>query len=506
MSIRVYNTLTNQKEPFEPLQPGKVGMYVCGPTVYKNSHIGHAVGPVIFDAIKRYLTSSGFDVTLVINVTDVEDKIIAESLAQGRPPFALAEEVTDNYLKAIDQLDAREGINHLPKVSTHMDDIIKLIERIIERGFGYEVDGDIYFDVAKDREYGKLSNRRSEEQFCQRELESGQKHNPGDFVLWKAAKPDEPEEVKFDSPWGKGRPGWHIECSAMSMRYLGESFDIHGGGMDLIFPHHENEIAQAECGTGKPFAKYWMHNGLTRFNTKKISKSDADMAAALEKMTLSTLLDEYGGELLRFFILGTHYRRPIDFSDEEMEAKRKGLATFHRLFERVERMTGQSPHENVEPSTETLQSLASVSDEARQLIDEVGQHRERYTQAMDDDFNTAAAIAAMFDLASRINRYIDTQKLEGGKDDKQQAVALESARQLVALGRLIGLFLHPPQSAVAGDDTGLLDDVMHVLIDVRAHCRKNKDFVAADMIRNRLGEIKITLEDRPDGTIWRHGD
>ena len=506
MSIRVYNTLTNQKEPFEPLQPGKVGMYVCGPTVYKDSHIGHAVGPVIFDAVKRYLTSRGFDVTLVINITDVEDKIIAESLSQGRPPFALAEEITANYLAAMDQLDVRAGIDHMPKVSTHMGDILRLIERLIERGFAYEADGDVYFDVAKDNEYGKLSNRRADEQFGQRELEAGQKHNPGDFALWKAAKPDEPEEVRFDSPWGRGRPGWHIECSAMSMRYLGDSFDIHGGGMDLIFPHHENEIAQSECATGKPFAKYWMHNGLTRFKTKKISKSDAEMAAALDKMALDRLLEKYGGELLRFFVLGTHYRRPIDFSDEEMEAKKKALATFHRLFERVERITGKSPYEDIPLATEALQAPASISTEAKQLIGEVAEDRERYLQAMDDDFNTAAATAALFDLAGRINRFIDTQKLEGGDDEEQQAVALEAARQLLVLGRMIGLFLHPPSAAGGGADTALLSDVMQVLIDVREHCRKNKDFAAADMIRARLGELNITLEDRPDGTLWRRGD
>ena len=501
MSIRVYNTLTNQKEPFEPLQPGKVGIYVCGPTVYKNSHIGHAVGPVIFDAIKRYLTSRGFEVTLVINVTDVEDKIIAESLAQGRGPFDLAEEVTENYLQAIELLDARSGIDHLPKVSTHMEDIIRLIERIIERGYAYVADGDVYFDVAEDTAYGKLSNRKTDEQSGQCDLNAGGKRNPPDFALWKAAKPEEPEEVKFDSPWGKGRPGWHIECSAMSMRYLGETFDIHGGGVDLIFPHHENEIAQAECGTGKPFAKYWMHNGLTRFNTKKISKSDAEMAAALEKMTLSTLLEEYSGELLRFFILSTHYRRPIEFSDEELEAKKKGLATFHRLVERIERITDQSPYDKVPADMGALQALASVSAGAKQLIDEVGQDRERYLQAMDDDFNTAAAIAAMFDLAGRINRYVDTQGLEGGGDEQQRGVALEATRQLVALGRMIGLFLRPPPAA--GTDDALFNDLMQLVIDVRAHCREHQDFAAADMIRARLSDLNITLEDRPDGTLWR---
>ena len=494
MSIRVYNTLTNQKEPFEPLVPGRVGIYLCGPTVYKESHIGHAVGPVIFDAIKRYLTHRGFKVTWVVNITDVEDKIIAESLAQERKPFALAEEITASYLAAMEQLDVRD-IDVMPKVSEHLGEIVALIARLIEREHAYQAGGDVYFDVARDREYGKLSNRSTEDQEGQRSLERDQKRNPGDFALWKGAKPGEPDEVKFDSPWGKGRPGWHIECSAMAMRYLGETFDIHGGGMDLIFPHHENEVAQSECATGKAFSKYWLHHGLTRFNTKKVSKSDPEMAAAMEKMTLRRLLERYDGELLRYFILSTHYRRPIDFSDEELEAKKKGLSTFHRLFERIERLAGQSPFEGAR--------LAAV--ESGPLLAEIAEERARFEQAMDDDFNTAAAIAVLFDAASRINRFIDEQKLEAGSDTKGKAESLEATQCLVALGRLIGLFLRAP-SAPKGGDSSLVNNVMKVLIEVRAHLRKNKDFATADLLRKRLGEIGVTLEDRPDGTLWRYGD
>jgi cysteinyl-tRNA synthetase len=341
MAIVVYNTLSRRKEPFEPVCPGEVGIYLCGPTVYKPSHIGHAVGPIIFDAIKRYLVFRGFKVTWVVNITDVDDKLIDEAGKQKTTTFELAERIGKDYLKAMATLHV-DGIDIMPKASEHMGEIIAITQRLIERGCAYVSGGDVYFDVTKDDEYGKLSNRKLEEQAGQRDLKSGEKRNPGDFALWKAAKPEEPDDVKFDSPWGKGRPGWHIECSAMASRYLGDTFDIHGGGLDLVFPHHENEVAQSECANGKPFAKYWLHHGLTRVNTKKISKSDAspEMQAALAKMTLHNLLAEYPGELVRFFVLSTHYRRPIEYTAEEFDSKRKGLDTFYRLFERVERLAG----------------------------------------------------------------------------------------------------------------------------------------------------------------------
>ncbi|MFQ5495711.1 MAG: cysteine--tRNA ligase, partial [Phycisphaerae bacterium] len=352
MALSVYNTLTRKKESFTPVTPGKVGIYLCGPTVYKPSHIGHAVGPIIFDAIKRYLVHRGFEVTWVVNITDVDDKLIVEAETHNTTTFELAERITKDYLAAMKTLGV-DGIDIMPKASEHIGDIQRIIGQLIERGLAYESAGDVYFDVTKHADYGKLSNRRIDDQAGQRELQSGQKRNPGDFALWKAAKPDEPDEVKFDSPWGKGRPGWHIECSAMAMRYLGDTFDIHGGGLDLVFPHHENEIAQAEGATGKPFANVWMHNGLTRMNTKKISKSEADpeMQAALARMTLHNLLDRYPGELIRFFVLSTQYRRPIEYSEEEIESKRKGLDTFYRLFERIERVCGQSPYDRANDLT-----------------------------------------------------------------------------------------------------------------------------------------------------------
>ncbi len=500
MPLRVYNTLTKEKEVFEPVTPGQVGIYLCGPTVYKPSHIGHAVGPIIFDAIKRFLTFLGYRVTLVINVTDVEDKLIAEAKAQGVRVPELAARVTANYCDAMDKLGIR-GIDHMPRVSQHMPDIIGLIEKLITRGHAYASNGDVYFDVTSDRDYGKLSNRSPDEQAGQRELVSGEKRHPGDFALWKAAKPEEPPETKYDSPWGPGRPGWHIECSAMGMRLLGETFDIHGGGLDLVFPHHENEVAQSESATGKPFAKYWLHHGLTKVNTKKISKSETD-ADALAKLTLSNLLSVYPGEQIRFFILNTHYRSPIDFSDEALDARRKGLESFYRLFERVERVTGGSAYGGATP-TERLPAETIASDD-RAFVDEVLALRTRWIDAMEDDFNTGAAIGVMFDLAGSINRYIEERKLEGAAPDSARSTALAAGRQLVELGRLLGLFEVQPAASSAADD-GLADGLMKLLIDLRQQLRKAKSFELADSIRTRLGDLGVTLEDRAGETGWRRG-
>ncbi len=502
MSLTVYNTITRKKEPFEPVTPGKVGIYLCGPTVYKPSHVGHAVGPIIFDAIKRYLVYSGYDVTWVVNITDVDDKLIIEAANQGTTTMELAERVTVDYLDAMKALYV-EGIDLMPKASEHIGDIIDIIKRLEAKNIAYAVEGDVYFDVTKDDDYGKLSNRSLEDQEGQRELQSGEKRNPGDFALWKAAKPEEPEEVKFDSPWGKGRPGWHIECSAMAMRYLGDTFDIHGGGLDLIFPHHENEIAQSESCTDKPFAKYWMHNGLTRFNTKKVAKSDAspEMQEALVKMTLHNLLDTYPGELIRYFILSTQYRRPIEYSEAEIAGRRKGLDTFYRLFERVERITGSSAYDK---ATEigAPQADASSSFSSTALSDSCDEYLQTFIRSMNDDFNTAGAIAALFDFAGTVNRFIEEEKLETTGSDASKQDALLATGKLISVSRLIGIFLEPQAKKSASDD-GVADQAMQVLIKIRQHLRKKKDFETSDLIRDLLTEQKITLEDRPDGTIWR---
>ena len=498
MSLKVYNTLTHKKELFEPVVPGQVGIYLCGPTVYKPSHIGHAVGPIIFDAVKRYLTFKGFDVKLVVNITDVDDKLIEEAAIQNTSVPELAERVTRNYLDSLAKLGIRR-IDFMPKASEHIGDIIDIVSRLIEKGAAYKNSGDVYFDVTADADYGKLSNRKPEEQTAQRDVVDRGKRHSGDFALWKASKPEEPEEVKFDSPWGKGRPGWHIECSVMAMKYLGETFDIHGGGMDLIFPHHENEIAQSETCTGKPFARFWMHNGLTRFNTKKVSKSDPEMQAALEKMTLSNLLDEYSGELLRYFVLSTHYRRPIEFSVDEIESRRKGLEAFHRLFERVNRVTREDPYGD----SATIDGLRGYEENeaVKTFINAMLEHKIRLLEAMDDDFNTAGAIGVLFEMNTLTNRFIDEQRIEVTPSELAIEATAGAGRTVVELGRLLGLFQEPPQEGRA-EDEGLTGALMELLIELRATCRQEKNFALADRIRDGLSELGIVLEDRPDGTMW----
>ncbi len=499
MSLKIFNTLTQRNELFEPVTPGKVGMYVCGPTVYKPSHIGHAVGPIIFDAVKRYLVYKGYDVTWVVNITDVDDKLITEAQAQGCSVTQLAGRVTASYLDAMDQLGVH-GIDYMPKASEHIGEIISLCERLVAKNAAYVSGGDVYFDVSADDDYGKLSGRRTEDQQAGgRELASGDKRNPGDFALWKAAKPDEPLEVQFDSPWGRGRPGWHIECSAMSVKYLGETLDIHGGGMDLVFPHHENEIAQSETCFDKPFAKYWMHNGLTRFNTKKIAKSDPEMRKFMDELVLGNLLSKYTGELLRFLVLSTQYRRPIEFSDEELAAKKKGLEAFYRLFRRVERACGRDPY----AGGETLDELhgSAETDREQEFVRECLDHRVRFLEAMDDDFNTGGAIGALFEIVTAMNRFIDAQRLETDKAERPRALAMGAVQTLRSLGGLLGLFEKPPALPSLGH--GLVDDLMQVLIAVRAEARKDKQYALADMVRDQLGGLGIHMEDRPDGTTWR---
>lgn len=500
MSLRVYNTLTQEKELFEPVVPGKAGIYLCGPTVYKPSHIGHAVGPVIFDTIKRYLVFKGFEVNWVVNITDVDDKLIVEAQAQKTTVPELANRITRSYLDAMRQLGV-SGVDHMPKASEHIPEIIDICQRLIAKDAAYVSGGDVYFDVSKDPDYGKLTHRRHEDQQAgTRELASGEKRNPGDFALWKAAKPEEPPEVQFDSPWGKGRPGWHIECSAMSVKYLGETFDIHGGGDDLKFPHHENEIAQSETCFDKPFAKYWLHHNLTRFNTKKISKSDAEMAVKMGELTLTHLLSKHSPELLRFVLLSTQYRSPIEFGDEEIAAKKKGLESFYRLFERVERVCGQDPYG--ESQTLDQAAAAAESQPEQAFVRECLDHRLRFLEAMDDDFNTAGAIGSLFEMVTAINRFIDDTRLETEDHARGKELVLAAVQTLRSLARLLGLFEQRPSGKTAEGDN-LAGDLMEVLIAIRAEARKAKQYALADMVRDRLKALNITLEDRPGGTVWR---
>jgi cysteinyl-tRNA synthetase len=486
MAITVYNTLSREKEDFKPVKEGEVGIYLCGPTVYKPSHIGHAVGPVIFDAIRRWLEYRNYKVTMVSNITDVDDKIIAEANRQGTTMKEVADAVTADYYAAMEKLSVRKP-TFTPKATEYIPEIIALIEKLIAKDVGYVVGGDVYYDVTKFPGYGKLSNRQAEEQEANtRELKSSdEKRHSWDFALWKAAKPGEPS---WDSPWGKGRPGWHIECSAMSLKILGETFDIHGGGMDLIFPHHENEIAQSEAATGKLFVKYWLHNGLTRVNTKKMSKSLGNVRQ------LSDLLQQYTGEVIRFFILSTHYRRPIDFSDEEIVKVSKGLQTFYRLFDRVKQITGQDAYKAGDVN------LGEASKEGNEFINKLSACQEDFCKAMDNDFNTADAISVLYEMANVVNHYIEEKNLTANSPAEEKEILLRGTRQLMTMASKIGLFEKAPEAGKLTDE--LTEGLMKLLIDVRAEARKAKQFALSDMVRDRLKELGVQLKDGKDGTSW----
>jgi cysteinyl-tRNA synthetase len=500
MSLRIYNTLSKQKDLFQPVKPGKVGIYLCGPTVYKPPHIGHMVGPVIFDAIKRYLMYKGYDVSLVVNITDVDDKIIDRANELGSDWKTVAEKATKEYHDCLALLGV-DTIDRFPKASDHMGEIIEMSQKLIDKGFAYAADGNVWFEVAKDEAYGKLSNRKVEDQEAgTRDLAGSGKRNHADFALWKAAKPEEPS---WPSPWGPGRPGWHIECSAMSVKYLGETFDLHGGGMDLMFPHHENELAQSECCNGKPFAKFWMHNGLTRVATKlaggeiKAEKMSKSLGNVLDPVAFA---NENGAELLRYILLSTHYRSPIDFSEDVVASNKKGLAVFERLFERIHRLTGKKANE----LGSDLDSVAAniLETPNAPFAKTVLGLKMKYLEMMDDDFNTAGAIAVLHELSGEINAFIEKHELEKTKNPDLTGYVQAAASTLKNLGGVIGLLRQMGQGG-GGKDDGTLDKVMTFVIQLRKDARAAKNFAMADAIRDGLAKIGVTLEDRPDGTGWR---
>ncbi len=506
--IRVYNTLTKSKEAFEPIHPGKVGIYLCGPTVYKPSHIGHMVGPVIFDCVKRYLTYNGYEVTLVINVTDVDDKLIAESRSRGLTMPQLAAEMTDDYMANLAAMGV-DAVDQFPRATDHMEDIVRFTADLIEKGFAYESDGDVYFDVGKVPDYGKLSHRTLETMQGEGGETAERKHSQADFALWKSAKPGEPS---WQSPWGPGRPGWHIECSVMSGKLLGATFDIHGGGLDLVFPHHENEIAQSESRHGRPMAKYWMHNGLMQASSEtgkvggrntRAADATAQQAGKISKSkgagAFSEMLEHFSPETIRFFLLSTHYRRPIDFSEQRIRQVGTGLQTFHRFFQRYQRVTGQSFYQIDAPRT---RSGGEFDPGEEPLLVVVAEHRARFLDAMDDDFNTGGAIGDLFELVRELNKFVDQEKLESARPHAGKLAALQQgATTLRELGLILGMFRQPASQPEAGDDA-LAGRLVDLLIELRADARKAKDFATADRIRNDLAGLGVILEDRPGGTEW----
>lgn len=480
MSLRVYSTLTKIKVPFQTVRPGEVGMYLCGPTVYKSPHIGHMVGPVIFDAVKRYLVHKGFKVNWVINITDVEDKLIEASIRLGISVEDLARKYSAEYLAVLRDMGV-DQVDHFPRATDHIPGIIDLCRILMDKGFAYAVDGNVYFDVTKDDDYGRLSRRKVDQQEAGlRDLEGRGKRNPADFALWKAGKPGEPG---WSAPWGTGRPGWHIECSAMAMKLLGESFDIHGGGMDLLFPHHENEIAQSECATGKPLARYWMHNGLTRIKTKLASGEWADekMSGSIGNVVSARdLLNDHGPEVLRYFLLSTHYRSPIEFTEKSLSDAAKGYNSIARSLERGDRA---SAGKRIEPD---LRALLKPAVPLHARLTELAREFEA---AMDDDFNTAGAIAALHQMASEMNKAPDGPDL------------IPATAYIRGWGReILGLFQFT--ATPAGDDE-LAGKLMDLIIQLRADARKTKNYPVADQIRKGLDAAGVTLEDRADGTLWR---
>ncbi len=459
--ILVYNSLTRRKEAFVPIEPGRVRMYVCGMTVYDYCHIGHARVMVVFDVIVRYLRAAGFDVTYVRNITDIDDKIIQRANERHEDFRAL----TERFIEAMHEDAAALGVlppDIEPRATACMDDIIALIEKLIAKGHAYVAEnGDVYYDVSSFPDYGKLSGEKPEALRAGARIEVGEaKDDPLDFVLWKQAKPGEPS---WDSPWGPGRPGWHIECSAMSTHYLGESFDIHGGGMDLKFPHHENEIAQSEGACDCRFVNYWIHNGFVQVDEEKMSKSLGNF------FTVREVLKQYQPETVRYFILASHYRSPLNYSEENLEQAQGALTRLYTALRGIEAAG--------EPDPDFV---------------------ARYEAAMNDDFNTPEALAVLFEVAHELNR--------ARQNDASRATVL--AATLKTLGGRLGLLQDEPEHYLqggAGESSGLTSEEIEKLVGARAAARARKDWGEADRIRDYLLEHGIVLEDGPDGTTWRRG-
>ncbi|MCO1602630.1 cysteine--tRNA ligase [Desulfosporosinus nitroreducens] len=474
MSLKLYNTMTRQKEEFKPRESGKVAMYVCGPTTYNYFHAGNARMFVVFDMIRRYFLYKKYDVRYVQNFTDVDDKIIQRGNIEGMDPLALGQKYIEEYFKDAKALNLLPATVH-PKATEHIPEMIEIIQGLIDSGLGYEVEGDVYFAVDHFPNYGKLSGRTLEDMKAGARVEVDErKRHPMDFALWKKAKPGEPF---WESPWGEGRPGWHIECTAMSLKYLGAGFDIHGGGEDLAFPHHENEIAQTEGYLkGKTFARYWMHNAFLTINQEKMSKSLGNF------FTIRELLVNSPGEVIRFYLLGTHYRSPLDFNDQNLIMAQKGLERLQTSVRLAQEALGR------EGSAKNQQSQAELLKASKEA-------REAFEKAMDDDFNSALAYAALFELAKTMNGYVQENPVPSEE-------LAEAQRTLVELGDVLGFdLLHPAQVHIENDE--ILTQVMDAVLQIRSKSRQKKDWEMADFIRDVLKEKGIIIEDTPQGARWQ---
>jgi cysteinyl-tRNA synthetase len=464
MALQVYSTLSRKKEPFETLEPNKVSMYVCGPTVYDSAHVGHAMSSLVFDIIRRYLEYRGYEVLHVMNYTDVDDKIIVRAMYEERDPTDIAEHYIAEYDRHIRDLNILPASIY-PRVTTEMENIITVVEGLIAKEYAYESDGDVYFSVDKDEDYGKLSRRKLDDQEVSARIDvDGRKQHPMDFAVWKAAKEDEPA---WDSPWGLGRPGWHIECSVMSLQHLGEQIDIHGGGNDLIFPHHENEIAQSESFTGKPFVRYWLHNGMMQLSGEAMSKSTGNM------VTVEEFLAENEADVLRLLVLNASYRSPLTFNDDVVEQSAKALERLRNGLRPAFPEAG-----------------GAAEDVIKTLAEQVGATRKGFNEAMDDDFNTAGALGHLFDLVRAINQ---------ARDSSATADELAEGQDLLReLTAAFGL-----QDEMAGAGLAEVAPFVELLLEIRNKLRQEKLWELSDLIRDQLNDLGVLLDDSKEGTTWR---
>jgi cysteinyl-tRNA synthetase len=465
VAIQLYNTLTRKKEEFVPLEAGKVKMYVCGPTVYNYIHIGNARPAIVFDTVRRYLEFRGYEVQYVSNFTDVDDKLIRVAHEVGEDVPSIANRFIAAYFEDVSALGCQKANIH-PRVTENMESIIEFIQTLIDKEYAYESEGDVYFHTRQFKGYGKLSHQSIDELRVGARIAVGEKKQDAlDFALWKAAKEG---EIYWESPWGKGRPGWHIECSAMAKKYLGETIDIHAGGQDLAFPHHENEIAQSEALTGKPFARYWMHNGYININNEKMSKSLGNF------VLVHDLIKMHDPQVLRFFMLSVHYRNPINYSVDLLENTRSGL-------ERI-----KTSYQNLQHRMEASANLGEGSGE---WMKQINSQRNAFIMAMDDDFNTANGISVLFELSALSNKYLMEKNTE-------RNVISRFLQQFEELFTVLGLQLEKEE---------LLDEDIEALIEQRIQARKDRNFQLADQIRDQLKDLNIILEDTPQGTRWKRG-
>lgn len=474
--IKVYNTLKREKQIFKPIEEGKVKIYVCGVTPYNHPHIGNARPAVTWDIIRRYLEYIGYHVDFIQNFTDVDDKIINKANAEKSDWKTVSTRYIDAYFKVMDALHIRRA-DVYPYVSKHMGDIIDMVKTLIEKGHAYVLGNDVYYDISTFKDYCKLSGRKVEDMLAgARVMVNTAKRNPGDFALWKGAKPGEPF---WESPWGNGRPGWHIECSVMSTHYLGATFDFHGGGSDLIFPHHENEIAQSEGATGQKFVKYWLHNGFITINSEKMSKSLNNF------FLVKDVLEKYSGDALRYFLLSTHYRSPLDFSDERLEEAEKNMSKLKDVIARIKEM------EKEEGKVETNESVSLKKAAARTI--------EEFRQAMNDDFNTGLATGVLFDFVKDINIYYNAVN-SGVAIDKEAVI--EAKETFKTILDILGILESEwnTQESYAGSD---YDALMEMILSVRETARKEKQYKLADEIRDKLAELGIIVEDSATGARWK---